>query len=76
MDEATSNLDTITEAAIKNTIFDFDNDLTCIIIAHRLTTIKNCDRIYVMEQGEIVEAGTHEELMDAKGVYASLWKTQ
>ena len=76
LDEATSNLDTITEAAIKNTIFDFDNDLTCIIIAHRLTTIKNCDRIYVMEQGEIVEAGTHEELMDAKGVYASLWKTQ
>lgn len=76
LDEATSNLDTITETAIKNTIFDFDADLTYIIIAHRLTTIKNCDRIYVMEHGEMVETGTHEELMRAKGKYASLWKSQ
>ena len=76
LDEATSNLDTITEAAIKNTMFDYDTDLTCIIIAHRLPTIKNCDRIYVMEQGEIVESGTHDELMSKNEKYAMLWRSQ
>lgn len=76
LDEATSNLDTITETAIKNTIFDFDSDLTCIIIAHRLATIKNCDRIYVMENGQIVEAGTHDELMRQGRKYSMLWNMQ
>jgi len=76
LDEATSNLDTITEASIKNTIFDFGQDMACIIIAHRLTTIKNCDRIYVMEQGEIVESGSHEQLMRANGRYSRLWNMQ
>lgn len=76
MDEATSNLDTITESAIKNTIFQLDSDLTCIIIAHRLSTIKNCDRIYVMDNGKIVESGTHTELMTRNKKYASLWNMQ
>ena len=76
LDEATSNLDTITEASIKNTISRVNNDMTCIIIAHRLTTIRNCDRIYVMEHGQVAEAGTHDELMKKGGLYAKLWNMQ
>lgn len=68
-DEATSNLDTITENAIKETIFKLNKEMTCIIIAHRLSTIKNCDKIIVMDKGEIVEIGTHQELLDKKGKY-------
>lgn len=76
LDEATSNLDTVTEAAIKRTIFQLDEDLTCILIAHRLTTIRNCDRIYVMDQGKIVESGTYDELMALNGRFAALWAAQ
>lgn len=71
-DEATSNLDTITENAIRDTIFDLDKNMTCIVIAHRLSTIKNCDKIFVMENGEIIEEGTHKELTAAKGRYYQL----
>ena len=47
-----------------------------LIIAHRLATVKNCDKIIVMEQGEIIEKGTHEELLEKKGQYYSLWEMQ
>lgn len=71
-DEATSNLDTITENAIKDTIFNLDDNMTCIIIAHRLSTVKSCDRIIVIENGSIVEIGNHQELLKKKGKYFDL----
>lgn len=75
-DEATSNLDTITESAIKDTIFNLNKEMACIIVAHRLSTIKNCDKIIVMSKGEIVEIGTHQELIDKKGSYYELYNRQ
>ncbi len=76
MDEATSNLDTITEKAIQNTIEDCTKNVTTIIIAHRLSTIKRCDRIYVLEKGAIIEEGNHEALLEKKGYYYKLWTGQ
>ncbi|QSZ26441.1 peptidase domain-containing ABC transporter [Aceticella autotrophica] len=76
MDEATSNMDSITEKAIEKTIRDFSKDITTIIIAHRLSTIMRCDRIYVIENGKIIESGTHIELMNKGGKYYDLWKDQ
>ena len=73
MDEATSNLDTITENSIEETISALSENVTCIIIAHRLKTIKNCDYIYVMDKGEIVEEGTHDELIGNNGLYSKYW---
>lgn len=75
-DEATSNLDTITESAIKDTIFNLNKEMICIIIAHRLSTIKNCDKIIVIDKGEIAEIGTHQQLIDKKGVYFELYNRQ
>ncbi len=76
LDEATSNLDSITEAAIENTINTFSKGMTTIIIAHRLSTIKRCDKIFVMDKGEIIEQGSHQELMSQKGRYHKLWQEQ
>lgn len=73
LDEATSNLDTLTEASIQHTIAHLGQEITCILIAHRLTTVQHCDRIYVLEQGELVQAGTHEQLMRADGNYKAFW---
>ncbi len=76
LDEATSNLDSITEKAIERTIEAYTKDISTIIIAHRLSTIKRCDRIYVMEEGKIIEAGTHKELILTEGRYCEMWKEQ
>ena len=72
-DEATSNLDSITENAIKESIFNASRDVSCIMIAHRLSTIRQCDKIYVMDKGTVAESGSHEELMDKKGLYYNMW---
>lgn len=77
LDEATSNLDAVTEKAIQETINTYSGNLTTIIIAHRLSTIRQCDVIYVMEKGRIVEHGSHEVLMAREnGYYRSLYRAQ
>ncbi|KEJ03437.1 bacteriocin ABC transporter ATPase [Clostridium botulinum A2B7 92] len=76
MDEATSSLDSITERAIENTMNEFSEGITTIIIAHRLSTIRRCNTIYVLDKGEIIESGSHDELINIKGRYYNLWKDQ
>lgn len=77
-DEATSSLDSLTEEDITNTIKEISslrNQIT-ILIAHRLSTIMHADRIYVLEQGDIVEIGTHNKLIEDKGLYYAMWRQQ
>jgi len=76
LDEATANLDVGTEAMIQQALERILANRTAIIIAHRLSTIRNVDRILVLKQGRVVEAGSHEELLAAAGLYASLYKLQ
>jgi ATP-binding cassette subfamily B protein len=77
-DEATSSLDSLTEEEIGQTIRDVGHsrDVMTILIAHRLSTIMHADRIYVLERGAIIEAGTHAELLDEKGLYYAMWRQQ
>ena len=77
LDEATSALDTESEQIIQKTLIDFKNKgRTMIIIAHRLSTIAFADNILVLEKGNLIEQGTHEDLIKAEGKYSSLWKKQ
>ncbi len=76
MDEATSSVDTLTEAKIQSGIHEMIKGRTSIIIAHRLSTIKNCDRILVIKKGKIIEDGSHHDLMVRKGYYYNLYTRQ
>ncbi len=76
LDEATSAVDNETEAAIQRSLEYITQNRTTIAIAHRLSTVRNADCIYVMDQGKLVEWGRHEELLKTPGIYASLWRVQ
>ena len=76
MDEATSALDSEVEAAIQDSLDILMEGKTVIAIAHRLSTIARMDRLVVMDRGEVVETGTHAELISRDGLYARLWKRQ
>jgi ATP-binding cassette subfamily B protein len=77
-DEATSSLDSLTEEEITDTIrsVSSSNELITIMIAHRLSTIMHADRIYVLEKGQIIEAGRHHDLLELKGLYYAMWRQQ
>lgn len=77
-DEATSALDSITEEAITNTVKNIskEKDQINILIAHRLSTIMHADRIYVLERGSVIETGSHNELVESKGLYYAMWRQQ
>jgi ATP-binding cassette subfamily B protein len=76
LDEATSSVDNETEAAIQRSLERLAVGRTTIVIAHRLSTVRNADRIYVLANGELVEEGRHDDLVAADGVYAGLWRVQ
>jgi len=76
LDEATSAVDNETEAAIQRSLAKITQGRTTIAIAHRLSTIRNSHCIYVMDQGRIVEQGTHHQLLRLSGIYAELWHVQ
>lgn len=76
LDEATSSVDTVTEQRIRKAMLTITEGRTSFIIAHRLSTIRDSDLILLMENGQIAERGTHEELMAQNGRYAQMYRTQ
>ena len=76
LDEATSSVDTRTEALIQKAMDNLMEGRTSFVIAHRLSTIKNADVILVMKDGDIIEQGNHEELLEKNGFYAQLYNSQ
>ncbi len=76
LDEATSALDTTTEMEIQEALERLSQDRTTVIIAHRLSTVKNADEIVVIDGGRIEEQGSHTELMERRGIYHSLYRAQ
>ena len=75
LDEATSSVDAYTESMIQESLEELMKGRTSIVIAHRLSTVKNADRIIVLDKGKIIEEGTHDALLKQGGEYASLYNT-
>ena len=77
-DEATSSLDSLTEEEITDTIraLSVEREHITILIAHRLSTIMHADRIFVLERGQVIESGTHQQLLETKGLYYAMWRQQ
>lgn len=76
LDEATSAVDNETEAAIQRSLARVTKDRTTVMIAHRLSTVRDAHRIWVLEKGQVIESGTHDELVSRGGLYAALWRVQ
>ena len=76
LDEATSNIDANIEKRIQETIKNNKNETTTLIIAHRLSNVREADRILVIHKGEISESGTHDSLLEKKGIYFNLYNLQ
>ena len=73
LDEATANIDSHTEILIQNALRNLLEDRTALVIAHRLSTIRGADKIVVLQEGQIIEVGKHDELMDKEGLYNHLY---
>ena len=76
LDEATSAVDNETEAAIQRSLAEVSQGRTTVMVAHRLSTVRHADRIWVLAGGRVVDAGTHDELIGRPGPYADLWAVQ
>ena len=76
LDEATSSVDNETEAALQRSLAQISEGRTTLIIAHRLSTIRNADNIFVLENGKVIESGTHDELVLKDSMYKRLWDVQ